>query len=365
MAWYQMDSATAYFDDPAVSQSQLKALIKGLGSFKNVDPDAEEPTHFIHGSALDCKLLTPSLMDREFYTSKLVKKPSDTMMSIARLAFSTSPDKNIDSMIARSHIYNAINIKGYYMNRRKDNFTMDKRPDDVIKAVREYWNDLVVANGRSILSQEDSSLIDRIALSFRSHRHTAKYFYEDQNVDMITQMPIYFTYRGMACKALLDMVLVDHAARTIQVIDVKTIGESTKAFPRNAKKFRYDIQAAWYTLAISSIKSFQANSLLSINLENYTILPFKFMVESTSYPGSLPLMYTVTTADLSMGRYGGSTINRITSARTKTTRETVINHHGFEHGLTLYEWHQHHNQWEIDRHIVEAEGDLPLQTWNL
>jgi hypothetical protein len=58
-------------------------------------------------------------------------------------------------------------------------------------------------------------------------------------------------YRGTTIKALLDMVGTDADGRRF-IVDFKaTIDASESAFVRLAKRFRYAMQAAWYTNALA------------------------------------------------------------------------------------------------------------------
>ena len=58
-------------------------------------------------------------------------------------------------------------------------------------------------------------------------------------------------YRGASIKALLDMVGTDSDGRRF-IVDLKTTTDASEsAFVRLAKRFRYAMQAAWYTNALA------------------------------------------------------------------------------------------------------------------
>ena len=76
------------------------------------------------------------------------------------------------------------------------------------------------------------------------------------------------------------------------------MGDQTIYFPKSLRQRRYDIQAAFYTEALKSKKEY----------ETYKILPFKFIVESTTNPGN-PLVFTCNQELLEIGKSGRNAYN--------------------------------------------------------
>jgi hypothetical protein len=143
------------------------------------------------------------------------------------------------------------------------------------------------------------------------------------------------------------------------------MGDSTGMFKTSAKRYRYDIQAAWYNLALRffRLKETVPYGLGERSLTDYRILPFKFIVESTKYPGC-PLVYSCTLQDMIGGRFGFD--KEQTIAYTEGERTVVANNYrieGFEKGVELYKWHMEHDEWEYDRKVIENNGHLPLELW--
>ena len=152
------------------------------------------------------------------------------------------------------------------------------------------------------------------------------------------------------CKALLDMVVIDDELQTVQPIDIKTTGEYPENFHRVAKRFRYDIQAAFYTLA------------LSYAYPEYTILPFQFLVESTVASAiGTPLLYTCTESDLLIGRYGGKYITEVSIATQLFTHTKYTDILGFEDGIREYK-KQLQSKLDIPYKLVE-EPERELSIW--
>jgi len=351
-----------YYASDAVNQSMLKALLAGIGTYKKEEKNlfAEDPEHFILGQAVDTNLLLPSIFNDLFYISTLEKKPSDTIMAIIREAFSKR-DAFINIEANKESLWNAINSNQYYMNRYNADFNADKRIEGVITEGTAYWNEHVIADKKTILSSAEKSTVDTIVESFKTHRHTQQYFNND--LTPIYQADLYFTYSDLPCKALLDYILVDQINKTIQPIDIKTMGDSTKMFPVSARRHRYDIQQSFYHLALSSINELEINAYTKIDITDYVILPFKFIVESTTSPGVCPLVYTATPIDYFTGRYGATEqrgrivygIDNVVGQRDITKQI-----YGYEEGIRRYKWHKRTEIWNMDMELYEAKGELEL-----
>ena len=113
-------------------------------------------------------------------------------------------------------------------------------------------------------------------------------------------------------------------------------------------------QAAFYTRALLSRVEFQ----------NYEILPFKFIVESTIKPGN-PLVFKCDKTLLEIGTLGRSAIRMSGVSEAKlvdTYYGRVEPIKGFMELLEDYKWYMEHG-FETSRAIVAREGELDIN-WN-
>lgn len=62
--------------------------------------------------------------------------------------------------------------------------------------------------------------------------------------DSHREQEFYWSEDGLSCKAMLDMV------HPKAIFDLKTTSDPASSFMWSARKYRYDIQAAWYTRAL-------------------------------------------------------------------------------------------------------------------
>ena len=346
-----------YRAHPAISQSQLKLLLGPDPSLFNTvrEPELyfEEKKHFIIGDAVDCQL-TRSVeeFNNKFHISNLQNKPSDTIKSIVNQVYDHVKEIHGREVQTIDRYSNAIldSCNDHeYQSRWNDQTRINK-----VVECWEYWEDLKLAEGKTVLSSEENDLISQIVMSIRTSPNTSKYFQTSKDVEVLYQLAIYFPCQGVDCKALLDMVVINHKEKTIQPIDIKTMGDQSIYFPKSLRQRRYDIQAAFYTEALKSKKVY----------DTYEILPFKFIVESTVKPGN-PLVFKCDKTLLEIGKLGRSAIRLSGVSETRlvdTYYGRIEPIKGFIELLEDYKWYMEHG-FETPRVIVAREGELDIN-WN-
>ncbi len=372
-----------YFESEALSQSVLKTLLGGLDTFlSNQEEEQElyykEKGHFVIGSAVDCILTgQEGEFDKQYYVSQIEKKPSETEMSIIKMTFDDVVDnyaeKNdwIDKQF--NDFPNSIQA-AIEEHNWQPNWKMETKINKIIDVGTEYFEDLKLAFGKQILSESQNVLIDEIVSSLRTNERTAKYFDRNQlllatEVDVYYQLPIYFKYRGLQCKALMDLLIVikvDGKPVTIQGFDLKTMNGKTINFLTNLKSFRYDIQAAWYTEALlNENSSFAVNS--GYDLKDVLVKPFTFIVESNSKPGQ-PLLYELSDQLLRIGKFGrnsvyindmGELFNTKTTDLTYQPITVVKEVRGFDSLIDEYLYYQE-NEWKEEKVVADNNGVLKI-----
>ena len=368
-----------YFESDALSQSNLKKLLGGIDSFINNQKEESElfyteKGHFIIGSAVDTILTgVEGEFENKYHVSVLEKKPSDTEMSIINRAFQDILDSYSEEQLKEQGIDELSKYPGsIQMAIEEHNYQPNWKTETKINKIVEngtlYFEDLKKALGKQMLSSNEMVLISSIVSSLKTNPRTSKYFDRDAllRADKVTvyyQLPIYFTYKGVKCKALLDMLIVirDEAGKvvSVQAFDLKTMNGNTLKFPSNLKSFRYDIQAAWYTEAI-----FTKDSTLKIDgLTPEILRPFTFIVESNSQPG-IPLLYEIDEELLLTGKFGrpdlilqGKNENQVDVL--EILKQKVV---GFDELINTYIY-QSNNDWKEEKIITDNNGVLKIG-WN-
>lgn len=365
-----------YFDSERVSQSVLKDLEKGFNHFvaKQIEKEEavmndKENQSFLIGSAVDCILTgEEGEFEKQYYVSEIENKPSDVEMLIVKDVFDMSMEDGVPTSLELEELVQPLNIAITTHNWYKGN-PGPTRIATMVGKSSEYFNDLKKAFGKTILSGSQRFIIDKIVNSLKSNAKTAHYFdrgmfMRSSDVDVYYQLPIYFTHRGVECKALLDMLIVFRNPETgqvqhVQPVDLKTMHGNTIKFLYSVKQWRYDIQAAWYTLAIS--KYLEA---VFPNIE-VIIKPFLFVVESTTNIGT-PLVYKMDEVLLMQGAVGRQSLYASDLNKDIGGFEIVLSKEirGYESLIDEYIYYVE-NEWNEDKEISknEKEGILTID-WN-
>lgn len=266
-----------YRNHPALSQSELKATHYG-NEVKMKDEDLRfhsEKRHFILGDGVDVKITQPEAFEDIFYVDTIEDKPTDKMMNYLHALHERFEGRPLQEDEELKIVAQEI---GYLANMSVEKIYGRIEPHI------PYYNSISESNGKQILSVEELEIIDTIVQSFKEHEIIGEHFKENWEEEIQYQLPLFFKLEvnghSIECKGLLDMVKFDHKNKIIYPYDIKTMGDYTYRFMKSFKQRRYDIQAAWYTMA------------LLYNYEGYTIKPFTFIVDSTKEPGN-PCMFEV------------------------------------------------------------------------
>lgn len=363
------DKIQEYRDNPALNQGLLKALLKGVRSYNKQmelkeETFYEEKFHLLVGQGVDTLITEGEDSFNDKYYPAMVSKPSDAIMAVIQETFSKTVEYygslrilKDDAPDLKDHlkrIWEACETFGYYVSRRKDDWQKDTRPASIVEAGKWYWKELLEGAGKIILTPEENEIIQSVYKSITTHHVTKEVFDCTPHQRIVFQEPIYFEYRGHQCKILPDWHKVDDEAMTIQPFDLKTTRNSPQNFLFEIKQWRYDIQAAYYTLGLIS----------KYGLLGYKILPFKFLVETTERGAQgQPCIFECTEELLKVGRHGRPKMylhfkaDAVEDKPSEYSIPVVREVHGFEHALDLYEWHLD-NGFETDRIILENENQF-------
>lgn len=257
-----------YFEYEAISQSYLKELLFGK---------KEAGAGISMGSMIDTIVSGDDFFD-EYYVLSNDEMPSAKMQEIVDLAFTFSPNPKYDEYAK------AIEQLEYVGNR---SWGMEKKVEKVTADSIAYINQKILSKGKQIVNHEDYTKANLLALKVSQQLN-------DLNLpNLQSQFPVYQTIQHLGkdykCKGLLDFVSIDD---TITPIDVKY---TSMNFEYAAKKFRYDIQAAFYT------------ELLKLEYPDKVINPFLFVVVHDDATKPVEV-YSMDEDDLYVGKAGAKVI---------------------------------------------------------
>lgn len=357
-----------YFESERLSQSEFKKLLKGFSDYKSkIDKEVEQKESWLIGSAVDTILTGEEFeFDNQYYISQIETKPSEVERGIIDTVFKELDDNNIEIDLEFKDYSNMIEIaieESGWQPRWKPETRLNK----IIELGSEYFYDLVRGQGKTILSNQQYQLINKIVESLKTNEKTREFFdrglfVRNVLVDIYYQLPIYFTYNDIECKALLDMLIIfrnpdTNKIESVQPVDLKTMSGYTIDFLKSVKSWRYDIQAAWYNLAIQHWMSENG-----FTLGEYILKPFQFVVESTTNIGN-PLVFTMSEDLMDIGKSGRNAVPLIDlmTIYTVTHKNILISKEikGYEQLVEEYKYYSE-NEWKEDKIITEGNGFLKL-----
>jgi len=321
------DRVKAYFKNPALSQSEIKGILKGPHLVKLLEKNPnyfEESEAMLIGSLVDDMFTydTEELMEL-YYVGDIENKPSDTMVSIIRKVFDNRINNDLSDCNNNQLILDSANEHGHGKGKYKD----ERIISDVLKA-EGYWNDLLKIGTKTLVSVYEYNLACKINNSIREHEYTKEIFDNPHKF----QVDLYFKTEEFECKALLDLITYDEKRNAICPFDFKVTGFNT-LFHIPFNKFKYGIQSEFYTEAIYANRDHISNLF---NIDNtFTVDPFKFIVESFNNPG-IPLVYEL-------------------KLETIVDAQLMI-----KEGIELYRWHSVNNIWDTTKEIFNSKGQLSI-----
>jgi hypothetical protein len=283
-----------YRNSQNLNQSTLKKLIKGPAYF--LKEDTEEKSYFNIGSAVDTILFgSKSDFWNNFYTIPEKDKPTDSIKNIIDTVF-TELTTGVDNL----KFIGTLEQNAFILLKVADdlNYQPNYKPETKVKTLIEkgskYFQQLFHAHGKTILTYEEETTIFKVVHSLQQHHATKDYFDLEQlekskDFTVYIQYPLYFKYAGLNCKALPDMFIVRKINNSyhIELIDLKTTSGDTVNFLYSIRKYRYDIQLAWYHLAILLSPSIPEEELQKDKVAG---MNYQFIVESTTNTGN-PAIY--------------------------------------------------------------------------
>jgi len=311
----------------AINYSTLSRL---NSSPVGLNAPSEQTSFFTMGSLVDCLCTTPNEYYDKYYVST-VAMPSDAMVEYCKALVETN-----DPQAA----WTASGLKS-------DPAVPPKSSKDGLskydKEGKGYYNDLIAGKGKEVISFEQHTQANMLTTTLEQNKFTGKYFNKQTN---LFQVALEWEYMGKNCKSLLDIVDIDNELKTIRPVDLKTTGKSVFTFMRSYIDYKYYLQASFYTAALKFALKYDDRF---IAYENYTVLPFQFIVIETNYKNP-PHIFEVDEQDILVGEEGGKISGRDYSIK------------GFKELIEDLEYHRNNNQWEYKSEIYANDGIININS---
>ena len=304
----------------------------------NPDTEDDEKVHFRIGSALDCQLTSPELWDEKF----LVIEATRPMGFMGK--FIDNLPSGLDPLLSDISLYQeAYDKAGYKMSINKVIEKMWNTPE----LIHYYLSTRNIDKDKSVISKDEYEQVMKAKELLLANEFTERYFRTSEDTDgiyeLLTQVPIYFRHLGEDCKALLDGILINHEAKTIQIYDLKTTGKSVYAFESAYLDYGYYRQIAFYSIALRHILE------LYPRLEGYLVLNPVFIVVETKLSSTHPaVIYEV--KDREFGYLGGT----VKGKRYKGIAELI----------NAYKFHRDNDYWDMPKDLYDNKGVIELNVFD-
>ena len=331
----------------ALNQSTLKQILISPKAYVDAKERQEarvesSEQHFVFGSLVDM-MLTES---KEDFDKKYAVIPDDTGVSetiakIVKAIYDSAVDE--DKLYDADIKYTPTNLEDYpeqilkhcnyelYQSRWKDETRINK----IVEQGSKYFDILKKCGTKTIITETEYAKAVNCVMALRSDKHTSKYCQKksnDPNIEIIDKHVIVFDYRGLEFKGELDRVIVDHKNKTIIPIDFKTTSKSVLNFENSFWHFRYDFQAAVYTLGLSLDKS---DRLKSYYEDGYSSKPMLYIVVET-FLKNPPMVFEISKEAINTGLYGN--IDKVSKIKE--------NLEGFQQAIKRFKYATEYNAWD-------------------
>lgn len=208
----------------------------------------------------------------------------------------------------------------------------------------EYYDGINSGSSKIKLSKDEYESVEKSKELIMDSPFAYSYFIPSNTwIELLHQVPIYFSYNSEEFKALLDGVRINHKDKTIEPFDLKTTGKTVYDFIDSFLMYGYFRQCALYEQAILS----EASPVKSLLDEGYKLLDFTFIVAETKLSSTNPaIIFKTTEKDRWHGIHGGQVKGK--------------HYKGINQLLEDFRWHQKTNLWTYPREVYQNEGVITL-----
>lgn len=272
-------------------------------------------------------------------------KGSGQVFLLADKLFALTLEHTEDGVVQKSFDYlfgeafRKIQLEGKYKGG-----TEEKALADFDKNGRLYYESLIENIGKTVV---DVSLIDKakkVADILKDDEFTSDVFADDdESIEYFPKFTIEWKYRTKAgkeidCKSEVDIIKIDHTQKIIYPKDLKTTFDNEN-FQYGYLKYRYDLQAAFYFLAVKYWAFHEG-------MQEYSVIPMEFIVGDTSSNNRRPVRYKVSMDDIAKA-LGGFSIN---------------GHHykGLQQLIEEISWAEDTGNWNVSKEVFDNNGILKL-----
>ena len=332
----QMDSSSSLKEFSVDRKKYHKKYILG----EAVEDDENKAA--VMGRVVETLLLEPELFESRFHMSTCEGAPTGLMNDFVEALYKrTLEATDVFGKVART--FEDISKDAYVDSGFKIKYeaVMNKFAGSEAET---YYDEIRVvrAKGLTVVTANDMNNAERIVAELRNNFVTRDIvnLVKSSRYDVYNQYQVEgFDVLGLQCKGMMDKIIVDHEAKTLQIYDLKCTWSVENFYEEYYLYRRAYIQAYVYYLGGLQI-------LEELGIPEYKLEYPKFIVcDSTSYMN--PLIYTLSFEDLGEAMTGFTHKGR--------------NYPGVNQIVEDLKWAKETDTWNISKSRYELGGVVNIR----
>lgn len=284
LAWNVTEEV--YRADSAISYSTLSQFSReGVACIPHLK-DKKDSQALRFGSLTDTLMTEPEVFEQKFTISDF-NKPSDVIVKIITDLWENS-DKSINNLskINPDNILRHINAENYQSNW-KDATRINK----IVEEGKSYFELLGLTEGKTLMTQYDYNGAIQCIETLKTSPFTSKYFYVNPltpHIEAHYQLKFRLNIENKAIRCMFDRIIIDHQAKTIQPVDLKTTGKPEEEFEHSFEAWCYYLQSSMYSYILRELcknddyfKDFIVLPFIFICINRYSLKPLAWVDEDS------------------------------------------------------------------------------------
>ena len=296
------------------------------------------------GRLVETLLWEPELFDEKFFLSSCASEPTGLMLEFVEALYRVTRDSTDESgEVTRD--FESLSREAYDLSSFKIKY------EAVIKKfvgsdAELFYHEIrkVRANNLTVVSNLDVNMAEKIVQTLKTSSVTSKLvtLVSSGRYSVFSQLQVEdYIVDGHSFKSMMDWVVVDHDAKTIQVYDLKCTWNVENFFEEYYLYRRAYIQAFLYKKAAQHL----ANDDM-LEYYGYEVLNPRFIVcDSANFYS--PIIYTLSDEDMSDAKNGFEY-----KGRTYTGVKSLISD---------LKWAVENNMWDVSQGTFEANGVVNIR----
>lgn len=257
-----------YREDKALSYSNISRFDReGFNALATLFDKISSPS-LTFGSLVDTLLTETEEVFKQTYAVVNIPSVTDQVQNVLEEIFRVTQEEDLNK-VDDAIIHSCCKKCNYYIDDKWAN----KRKKEVL-AGAGYYRIIAVYKDKKVISPDLYKKALDCKKALIGNPNTAKYFLPDVFGDYENYYQLKFkgSYKSVNLRCMVDCLHVDHKAKTITPIDLKTTSKPEYNFPQSFITYRYAIQAQLYWTLIRAVLNRDEE------YKDYELLDYKFIV---------------------------------------------------------------------------------------